>query len=305
MGLVRSNDIGGFEDIATAHISTGGSESNFAIGISRMGLNSTWLSRIGDDGIGRKIKSDVLSQGVRVLCNVDENASSGLMIKTTPRAGRTEVMYFRSDSAASHLSVADFGSIRFSDFDALHFTGITPGLSESCEQATAHAIKEAREQGLFISMDVNFRSKIWSQEDAKQKLSPFVSFCDLVIASVDEAQILLGSQETNPQELAETISRRGPNHVVIKQGEQGATSLLDGNILSMPSMPIEVVDSVGAGDAFTATYVATYLREGSQELALTHAIQAGALACTHPGDWQGIPYLSELTQSTNSDPVKR
>ena len=305
MGLFRSNEIGSFEDISVAQISTGGSESNFAIGLSRLGHNATWLSRIGNDGIGRKIKSDILSQGVTVICQVDKNAGSGMMIKTTPRLEKTEVSYFRSNSAASKISASDFEAIDFSKYDALHFTGITPGLSASCKEATEFAIKMARKNHVYISMDVNYRSKIWSIAEAHKALAPLAPFCDLVVASVDEAQLLLNSQSTDARELATEISKLGPRHVVIKQGEYGATSLLNDKICSLPAIKVRVVDTVGAGDAFTASYIASFLEDSSPLKALERGVLAGALACTHPGDWQGMPYANELFEDHSSDPVKR
>lgn len=305
MGLVQGVEVNAFSNLHEAKISTGGSEANVAIGLSRLGLGVTWFSRLGLDSVGDRVIKDLLGERVTVLVKQDEVSSTGLMLKTTPRKGLTSVSYYRSGSAASFISPSDFDDINFSNYDLVHLTGITPALSSSCLKSALHVASAAKKANCLVSFDVNYRKKLWSQEDAAPVLRELVSKSDIVIAGIDEAELVTNSEGVELELLAKRLGDLGPSIVVIKQGELGASLFQGGKMTFCPAIQIDVVDTVGAGDAFSAAFIGTFLVQNDAEYSLSKAVIAGGLACAHPGDWQGFPTKSELFNKQTKDPVSR
>ena len=107
------------------------------------------------------------------------------------------------------------------------------------------------------------------------------------------------------ESLARGLAALGPAEVLVTRGAQGAVAVIDGELHTVDAVPVAVVDTVGAGDAFTAGYLAERLTDASLEQRLRTAVVAGALACTHPGDWHGYPRRAELDSLHGDDPVVR
>ncbi|WP_245635914.1 sugar kinase [Herbiconiux solani] len=319
MALIRGEGIGGLEHLATAHIETGGAEGNVAVGLARLGVPVTWLGRVGDDALGRRVAGDLRAEGIHVVALADAGAPTGLMIKTTPHAGRTEVTYYRAGSAGSRLSPSDLDAVDFTRYALLHLTGITPALSPSARETVSAAIDRAREAGCRVSFDVNHRSRLWPDEEAAAVLRGFVSRADIVIAGDDEARLVVGalgvsgaasSSGADPGDdtvsLLAALRALGPAEAVLKHGPRGASaSVTDGEVLHQDAFAVPVIDTVGAGDAFTAAYLAARLEGRRVSDALRDGALAGAIACTHPSDWRGFARPADLAAFAHADPVRR
>jgi 2-dehydro-3-deoxygluconokinase len=305
MGLVQGDEINAIDQLSAARISTGGSEANVAIGLSRLGIDSTWLSRVGNDGFGKRVIGDLRSEGVSVIANVDMESPTGLMVKTTPRAGVTAVDYYRKGSAASKLSMTDFEDVNFSDYSLVHLSGITPALSAQNQATWLEVAKVAKTAGCMISFDVNYRSKLWSKREATSVFKKMLRLADIVIAGIDEAQLILDDNSEDPVVLGSKIEDFGPSVVAIKCGADGAAVVSKGQTHRVKALSVSVVDTVGAGDAFSAGFIAKYLETKDSNAALNLANVVGGLACTHPGDWQGLPTAVEVSQFLSNDPVQR
>ena len=303
MGLVRGDGLGGLEHLATAHLDTGGAEGNVAVGLARLGTASTWLGRVGDDAWGRRVAGDLRSEGVTVHAIVDPQASTGLMVKTTPRAGATVVDYYRTGSAGSRLDPADLADARIEEYGILHVTGITLGLSESARATVFAAIERARAAGTLVSFAVNHRSKMWSADEAATSYLRAAASADILFASEEEAGML--APESGAESLARALAAIGPSQVLVTRGARGAVALIDGELHSVDALPVAVVDTVGAGDAFIAGYLAEHVAGAAPEQRLRTATIAGALACMHPGDWHGYPRRAELDSLHRDEPVTR
>ena len=305
MGLVLGDEINSLDQLNTARISSAGSEGNVAIGLARLGIETTWLSRVGNDGFGKRVVKDLLGEGVKVIAHIDDSAPTGLMVKTTPRAGSTTVDYFRKGSAASRIAVSDFDAIDFNDFDLVHLTGITPALSEKAKSTWQQVASRAAEAKCLVSLDINYRSKLWAPQEALPTLRAILPFIDIAIAGDDEARLVLDDHTSEEIDLARKIQTLGPKVVAIKLAAEGALLLDRTASHRVAATKVQVVDTVGAGDAFSAGLIATYLETRDGNLSLERANIAGGLACTHPGDWQGLPNSNELASYTNNDPVQR
>ncbi|RFA07762.1 sugar kinase [Subtercola boreus] len=308
MALLKAEQPGPLAHASSLGLGIGGSESNVAIGVSRLGGSAVWCGRVGDDSLGQLVVREIRAEGVEVRAIVDGGAPTGLMIKERRTAHTQKVTYYRAGSAGSRFSVEDLDEDLVRGAGVLHLTGITPALSASAADAVFEAIGLARASGVTISFDLNYRSTLWSAEaaaDAYRRLLPLV---DVVFAGYDEAALVVG--EAPSEVLAARLAEFGPAQAIIKRGHLGAVAVIDGAVHWQPPVPISPLDTVGAGDAFVAGYLAELLLPGdpggsTPEARLALAAQAGAFACLAPGDWEGLPTRAELHLLDTVEPVAR
>jgi 2-dehydro-3-deoxygluconokinase len=174
-------------------------------------------------------------------------------------------------------------------------TGITPALSETAYDAVLSAIRVAEAASVPISFDVNHRGALWRDRDHAQVYRQLAASADIVFAGDDEARFLAPDAGT-PAKLARAIARTGPGQVIIKLGARGCVAFIDGESHAREALPITPIDTVGAGDAFVAGYLAELLAGLDPAARLETATAAGAFACLHIGDWEGFPTRAELAR---------
>lgn len=305
MGLVTAEETGPFHFARRFGFSVGGAESNVAIGAARLGVPTTWFGRVGRDAVGDLIAFRLAAEGVRALVTRDDGFT-GLMVRYERSAGRTHVDYHRRGSAGSRITEADIPVVEVEQAGVLHLTGITPALSEAACDTVFRAVAMAREAGVTISFDVNYRSKLWDHESAVPVLRRLASAADIVFAGPTEAAMVLAGDSTAPRHtLAEGLCELGPSEAVIKDGARGCSAVIDGYPYDLPALAVREVDPVGAGDAFVAGYLAERLAGEPAARRLTTAIAAGAYAVTVPGDCEGLPTRAELAASVGAEDVLR
>ena len=293
-------------------IGIGGAESNVAIGLARLGVPSTWISRLGADSFGALIARELRAEGVRVIAQQDPAAPTGMMVKEHRGGTPWRVRYYRSNSAAAQLSPADLDKTAIIEADVLHLTGITPALGPGPLLAIQRAIEFANTAGTLVSLDVNYRSTLWSPEEAAGVLSHLTSGVDLLFAGPEESALLLGVQPpTNTptfedgEELARGLAKLGPSTVVVKLGALGSVAVQGDQTFRASTLPITVVDAVGAGDAFVAGYLSELVTGAAVPECLRMGNILGGAVCQQPGDWEGLPTRDELNDSTVSGEVVR
>ncbi|CAD6010674.1 sugar kinase [Agreia sp. COWG] len=304
MALFRSSEVGSVRQTRHFELSIGGAESNVAIALSRLGIEAHWIGRVGHDELGARIVRDLTAEGVRLHVTVDDEAESGLMIKERVTSEHTRVTYRRRGSAGSRLRPSDIESECITEAALLHVSGISLAISESARESVAHACALARAASVPVSFDVNHRSSLWNEADARGHYSRCAEGADIIFAGIDEAAVLLG-REVSADDAVRALADLGPSEVILKLGERGCLALVDGVIHRLDAVPIVALDSVGAGDAFVAGYLAERLEGGCAERRLTTAVRAGALACLAPGDWEGSPTRETLRLLDSVDPVIR
>jgi 2-dehydro-3-deoxygluconokinase len=304
LALVRGDGLGSFAHLASALIGTGGAEANVAIGLKRLGIEVSWLGRVGDDSLGLRVARELRAEGVDTRVIVDPSAPTGLMVKESPSPGRTVVTFYRAGSAGSRLEPADVAALDIPSADLLHVTGILPALSPSAAAAAAEAMRSAREHGVPVSFDVNHRERLWRASDATPHYRSMAGAAHIVFGGVDELTMLVG-EYGDDRDLAAAVADLGPAEVVVKRGEQGAGALCEGRWIEMSAYPATVVDTVGAGDAFVAGYLAERVVGNSTREALGTAVRTGAAVCESAGDWEGAAFRAELDRAPGSDPVIR
>ena len=308
MALLRSGTIGSLAHLPGVDLAIGGAESNLAIGLRRLGVPTAWISRVGDDPLGMRVVREIRAEGVEVHCTVDPTRPTGLMIKSRPTATTTRVDYYRTGSAASALAPQDLPDGLLEQAEILHVSGITPLLSPSARAATIAAVRRAAEAGTAVSLDVNHRSRLGSREQLAEALAEVLEHVDLLVGGPEElAALAPGVAQEDHRGLLEALAQED-RQVVVKLGAEGAAALAGGEHLSAPAHRVEVLDTVGAGDAFVAGYLSAQLEGLDVAARLRRANACGALACITPGDWEGAPHRAELEAllaGGTQDPVLR
>ena len=303
MALMRTDQVGPLAHASTLSLGIGGSESNVAIGLQRLGVQAVWCGRVGADSLGALVEREIRAEGVDVRATVDHFAPTGLMIKERRTPATQRVSYYRSGSAGSRITPEDINEKLVSGAALLHVTGITPALSTQAESTLRYAVNAARAHGVTVSFDLNYRGNLWSPEAARSVYRDIIPLADVVFAGDDEAAIAVGAGD--PEELARRISALGPSQAVIKLGADGSLALIDGTVFRQAAVAVDTVDTVGAGDAFVAGYLAELVAAREPQDRLITATTTGAFACLVPGDWEGLPRRHELPMLQTREPVSR
>ncbi|TDD69657.1 sugar kinase [Jiangella aurantiaca] len=303
MALVAAAETGGWAHHRAMQLSVAGAEFNVAVGVQRLGRRATWISRVGADGFGELMLRELRAEGITAIAAVDDTRPTGLMVKERPNSLHTRVRYYRAGSAASALTAFDLPLEPIQQAAVLHVTGITPALGPGPASAVQLAVDTARAAGVTVSLDVNYRSALWSRDDAAAALEPLARQADVLFAGPEEASLIVPAGA--PEDMAYALAALGPAHVVIKLGADGAVSLIDGELWRTPAVPVRVVDTVGAGDAFVAGYLAELMEGAPVRRRLATAVAAGAFACTSLGDWEGLPTRADLPALQATESVHR
>lgn len=304
MALIKSDQPGPLAHTTSFSPGIGGSESNVAIGLQRLGVDAHWCGRVGDDALGQLVVREIRAEGVKVHATVDAAAATGLMIKERRTSSLQNVIYYRSGSAGSRIHADDIRADLIAGAALLHLSGITPALSVQAAATVQYAIDAARVVGIPISLDLNYRRALWSIDSAAVAYRQLIPQVDIVFAGDDEAIIAVGDSD-GPADMAKKLAAMGPAQAIIKLGADGALAIIDGVEYSQPAIAIDALDTVGAGDAFVAGYLAEFVTGQIPETRLTTAAKTGAFACLGPGDWESAPRRNELDLLGAKEPVIR
>jgi 2-dehydro-3-deoxygluconokinase len=259
---------------ATLSMSMAGAEVNVVMHLAALGLSTAFCSRVGDDPFGRLIGDRLDEAGVAADVRVDGGAPTGVYFKD-PGASGTAVHYYRTGSAASTMDTSIWSTCRPARL--VHLSGITPALSASCAQLVSDGLIGRPLAGSTMSFDVNYRPRLWAPAVAGPVLLALACHADLVFVGLDEAATLWGT--TSAADVRTLIS--GPD-LVVKDGAVGATAFTATGVAFEPSIPLEIVEAVGAGDAFAAGYLHGLLsdRPAAERLRLGHLLARAALRTT-------------------------
>ncbi|MGB3730531.1 sugar kinase [Microbacterium sp.] len=257
------------EPLATAQdvrLLIGGAESNVAVHAVRLGIPTAWVSAVGDDALGVRVLDEVAGHGVDVRgVTRNPDAPTGVYFKDPGRG----VLYYRRGSAASLLGPDDIAGVPLEDAEIVHVSGITPALSPRCAALIESVFARVAAAGGILSFDVNHRAALWEPGAAASALLALARRADIVFVGLDEAEGLWGTADAD----AVRALMPQPAVVVVKDGDVGATEFdrRSGENLRtfVPAIRTEVVEPVGAGDAFAAGYLAARLQGADAVARLT------------------------------------
>ncbi|MGW8379874.1 sugar kinase [Streptomyces sp. ODS28] len=270
--------------LGTAHeleVKVAGAESTVAQYLADLGHRAAWASRLGADPLGEQVLAAVRAPGVDVSPVVrDPDAPTGVYFKD-PGPHGTRVHYYRAGSAASRMTPDCLDSLPLASCRLVHVSGITPALSPDCARTTAALLRRAREAGVTSSFDVNYRPALWrTREEAAAVLLDLARQADVVFVGLDEAQDVWSA--ATHDEVRELLG--GDGELVVKDAAHGATGYeagaREGVFVAAPR--VEVVEPVGAGDAFAAGHLSARLHgvPMAGRLARGHRVAAFALSST-------------------------
>ncbi|MER7248447.1 sugar kinase [Kribbella sp. NPDC000426] len=271
---------GPLADVEVFRRSVGGAECNVAGGLAALGVPTTWISRLGDDGFGQHVLRDLQQRGVDVGgVEVDAVRPTALYVKES-EDGRSRMHYYRTGSAAAAMDPGFLDrpavSERLRQARLVHTTGITAAISSSSAEMLERLATEPR--SFLLSVDLNWRPMLWRDKDPAP-LWRLLKAADIVLIGADEAGVFAGTSD--PDELYE---RLGAKTLVVKDDAHTAMVLEPDGRTEVPALTVDVVETVGAGDAFAAGFLTGTLQElpMAQRLRLGHLTAAAVL--TAPED---------------------
>jgi sugar/nucleoside kinase (ribokinase family) len=279
------------------HLSIAGSESNVAIGLARLGHDVAWLGAVGNDEPGRLIQRSLRAENVDAThLRFTDDSFTGFIAFDQPAHDITRVSYHRHGSAGSTLTAAEcVAALTASAPRILHVTGITPALSDAAREATLAAVQTASAAGIQVSLDVNYRARLWSRPEAATTLRALLPHTTTIFASDDELDILTDA----PDPAADLLST-GITEVIITAGHKGAWTHTPTATTHQPAHTVTVVDSIGAGDAFVSGYLSATLDALPTAARLTRATTTAAFCVSAHGDWESLPTREDLTLLTHT-----
>ncbi len=282
------------EEAVQLDLRIGGTESNVAVALARLGLRVGWASKLPRNPLGELVARRIRGFDVDVseTCWV-ESGRIGLYFIEPGAAPRSSlVLYDRAGSAASTMRPDDFDWTVLDRAGHLHVTGITAALGADPTATLARARAEARSRGRTVSLDVNYRARLWSAEAARETLLPLIRPVDLLIATLDDAVGVFGAPAA-PEEAARALGELTDAPLVALTLGGGGALLWDRSEFHRAEpFPVQAIDRVGAGDAFDAGLLWGYLR-GEPVKGLQYGMAMAALKHTMPGD-EFISSLAEV-----------
>jgi 2-dehydro-3-deoxygluconokinase len=291
----------------------GGGEANVAVSLAHLGAESVYVTALPKNAIGDAAIRALRAEGVRTDHIVRSGDRIGIYYAETGASQRAStVLYDRANSAISQMAAdAVNWSGVMQGASWLHVTGITPALGERGTASTARAIAAAKSAGARVSVDLNYRKKLWSEAKAKETMGPMMRDVDVVIANEEDLQSVLGvhvpgtdvtSGQLNLQgfrQAAEQVTRDfGPSQVAITLRESLSASdngwsavfwdAKQKTLHQSQRYSVRLVDRIGGGDSFAAGLIYGLVAGRGEEQALGFAVAASALKQTIPGDFNRV-----------------
>jgi 2-dehydro-3-deoxygluconokinase len=307
--------------------SFGGGEANVAVSLARFGLDSRFVTILPENAIGDAAVRTLRGEGVDVSAVVRGGERIGIYFAESGASQRpSTVIYDRAHSAMS--ATANFSWREILRGAAwFHVSGITPALGAGPAEHTRAALAAAREAGARVSLDLNYRSKLWSQAEAQRVMRPLLRHVQVVIANEEDLQTVLGvpidsdvtrgrlDVEAYRRAAARVVAEHGVEKVAItlreslSASENGWSALLydQGTLHRAPRYLLRLVDRIGGGDSFAAGLIYGFLDGRSPEAALKFAVAASALKQSIPGDFNrvSVAEVDRLASGDESGRVQR
>jgi 2-dehydro-3-deoxygluconokinase len=284
------------EQATSLDVQVGGAELNTAVALARLGRSTAWVSRLTNNPLGRLIAQRARTFGVSTehVLWTDSHRVGVYYVEfgAAPRA--SSVLYDRRDAAIAHLKpgavpwAALFGQAKW-----FHVTGITPALSASAAAATREALEVARQAGVPVSIDLNYRAKLWGQAEAGRWMAEFMHACDVLITTEEDAARVFQVTGSDYADVARQLLHRFPLKVVavtlrenplVWKNTWTAIAVQNDKLHSTRTYEVEIVDRLGAGDAFAAGLIHGLLDNDLQK-GLDYGVALSALKHSIPGDF--------------------
>ena len=301
----------------------GGAEANVAVSLSNYGVDAAFVSKLPAHEIGQAAVNSLRKFGVDTSKIVRGGNRVGIYYCEKGASQRpSKVIYDRAGSAIATASVNDFDWDKiFDGVTWFHFTGITPALSDECAAITLEACKKAKEKGIVVSCDLNFRKKLWNKEKAGEIMSKVCLYVDYCIANEEDAKDVFGIEADNTDINTGKLDRNGYISVAKKLTEKfnfkgvaitlrESLSANDNNWSGMlytngeahfsKKYAMHIVDRVGGGDSFGGGLIYSLLNNYDSQRAIEFAVAASCLKHSIEGDYNMVS-VSEVEALANGN----
>lgn len=303
----------------------GGGEANVAVSLANFGLESCYVTKLPAHDIGTAAVRALQAEGVRTDRILRGGDRIGVYYTEVGASQRPSTVIY--DRARSAISEMEPGSVNWADVlsgaDWFHCTGITPALGPKAAACTREALEAARGAGARVSMDLNYRRKLWTEKDAQSVMRPLMAHVDVVIANEEDIQAVLGLEVSGAdvsrgelnldgyRQVAERVTREfGVSQVAITLRESHSASqngwsavlfeAASGAFHRSQKYEITVVDRIGGGDSFAAGLIYGLVTGRPADAALRFAVAASALKHSIPGDFNRVT-VKEVDQLAGGD----
>lgn len=273
------------ETTTELEVRAAGAESNVAVAAARLGAEAVWVSKLPDSPLGRRVTSELESYGLETdVVRSDEGRQGTYYLEFAGEPRGTNVIYDRADAAVTTASTEELPAERIRSAEWFYTSGITPALSETLRETTETLLWSARDSGTKTAFDLNYRSKLWSPEEARETLTNLFEHVDVLVTAVRDAREVLGLSG-DPESIGrELVDEHDFETVIVTLGSKGALAIRDGRTIEQSSFETETHDPIGTGDAFVGGYLARRIRGADVEEALEVGAATAALKRTIPGD---------------------
>lgn len=308
----------------------GGGEANVSVSLANYGVDSVYVTKVPDNDIAQACINSLRRFGVDTSMVVRGGERLGIYYLEKGASQRpSKVIYDRAYSSISKAERSDFDWKKiFDGVTWFHFTGITPALSDNCADICLDAVKTAKELGITVSCDLNYRKKLWSKEKAKEVMTKLAPYIDVCIANEEDANDVFGIKAEDTDITGGKLSHDGYKSVAKKLVDtfgfkkvaitlRGSISANDNNWAAMlydgkdyffsKNYLIHIVDRVGGGDSFGAGLIYALLNNYTSQDAIEFAVAASCLKHTIEGDYNmvSVDEVLKLAKGDGSGRVQR
>lgn len=288
------------ERAASLEVTAGGAELNTAVALTRLGFEAAWVSVLPNTSPGRLIARLARAEGVDISpvrwVGEDEGRTGLYFLEEGLDPRPSSVTYDRRDSAIARMRSGTFDwRTLLRDADAFHLSGITLALSPAVRAEAMEAVRVANQLGVTVSFDLNYRSKLWSEAEAREAFVEIISLVDVLFASREALRTFYGIEGSHEDALLGAIRKLGVAAVTITRKKARGSRRLklsgmamgkNGALASSETRTIEVRDRLGGGDAYAAGFLAAYIDDpGALTRAVSLGVAASALKHTMRGDF--------------------
>lgn len=295
MMTLNPTSYGPLRQVSSFKRGLGGSELNVAIGCSRLGLRTSFISSVGKDEFGRYIFNSLRGEGIDTS-QIDfiDGYNTSLNFKEILEDGDGRTFYYRDNSPTEMLTIERIDEEAIKKAKIVHLSGVFLSLNiEKNRRLMKHIIRVAKENNTLITFDPNIRLKLWSKQEAKKYILEILPFVDILLSGIEEINILF--ETTNKAKIIEHTKALGIKYLIIKEGELGSYGFYNDELIHAPAVKVnKVVDTVGAGDGFNCGFIYGLLNNWDLKRSLEFANTIGSMVVSVSGDNEGLPYLEDV-----------
>ncbi|MCL2043509.1 MAG: sugar kinase [Treponema sp.] len=289
----------------------GGGEANVAVSLANFGMDAAYVTKLPKHEIGQAAVNSLRQFGVDTSHIVRGGSRVGIYFLEKGASQRpSKVIYDRANSAIATAAETDFNwNAIFDGVCWFHFTGITPALSDSAAAITLNAVKAAREKGITVSCDLNYRKNLWSKEKAGEIMGALMPFVDVCIANEEDAADVFGIHAQDTDVTSGSISHEGYKEVAqalidrfkfkkvaitlresisANDNNWAAMYCCEGKFYFSRKYAVHIVDRVGGGDSFGAGLIYANLKGLAPQESIEFAVAASCLKHTIEGDFNQV-----------------